>query len=115
MPESFTDQFAASTDNAMVIGIRKHFEDAAENFATAAASLAPVIEDASGRIVNAFMANHRVFTCGNGAADYAVKPVIIGMRRTKLPFINHPPAPLGTDTVFRNQLFDKTTMAGSAS
>jgi D-sedoheptulose 7-phosphate isomerase len=68
MPESFTDQFAESTDNTMVIGIRKHFEDAAENFATAAASLAPVIEDASGRIVNAFMANHRVFTCGNGGS-----------------------------------------------
>jgi len=68
MAESFIDEFPDAQDAPMVTAIRKHFEDAAENCAAAAATLAPVLEDAAGRIVNAFMANHRVFTCGNGGS-----------------------------------------------
>ncbi len=74
MPELFTDKFAEHGVTATVTAIGKHFEDAAENCA-AAAMLAPLIEDAASRMVSAFMANHRLFTCGSGSSASDAKHI----------------------------------------
>lgn len=58
-------------DNLHAAAVAAHFREATQAAAEAAEMLGPAVADAAHEVVNAFLANHRVFACGNGgsAAD----------------------------------------------